>query len=391
MGIIAPSEEEFAAWMQQYYPPQPSRRLSDIAMHPQQKAALLADLQQTEDPENAAIMQQMAQQQMPAAMPENFIQRTGGQPIPLQSIQQQGGMSLNDLLAKTGASINDKVIIQDKGVGYRTPYGSVAGLDSNGRMWEMDKPQTPKVTVKQMKEYWDMMKAQAEAQDAMGMPVGGGSGQPRARALERTYGKPQPGYRWAENGTLEAIPGGPADQKAQQKAAGATDVDIALTTLRDAYDRLEAGGGITSTKKGPMDNLGASISASGLGQVAGKAFGTSNQSARNDIAMSRPALLAALMKATGMSARQMDSNVELKLWITTATDPQLDVEANRRALNNIETKYLGGNKAGNNTVEAPSQQPKANLSLQDRQAMNWATQNRNDPRAQQIMQKLGMQ
>ena len=170
MGIIAPSEEEFAAWMQQYYPPQPSRRLSDIAMHPQQKAALLADMQQTQDPENAAIMQQMAQQQMPAAMPENFIQRTGGQPIPLQSIQQQGGMSLNDLLNKTGASINDKVIIQDKGVGYRTPYGSVAGLDSNGRMWEMDKPQKPTVTTKQMKEYFEMLKAQKEAQGGDAKP-----------------------------------------------------------------------------------------------------------------------------------------------------------------------------------------------------------------------------
>ena len=221
MGIIAPSEEEFAAWMQQYYPPQPSRRLSDIAMHPQQKAALLADLQQTQDPENAAIMQQMAQQQMPAAMPENFIQRTGGQPIPLQSIQQQGGMSLNDLLAKTGASINDKVIIQDKGVGYRTPYGSVAGLDSNGRMWEMDKPQTPKVTVKQMKEYWDMMKAQAEAQDAMGVPVGGGmqsgggmtAGQASQKFLERRYGKAPEGERWKSDGSLEIIPGGKAEAK----------------------------------------------------------------------------------------------------------------------------------------------------------------------------------
>jgi len=347
MATINPTTDQLSEWMAQYYPPQPSRRLSDLALSPQDQAALMADLQQTEDPENAAIMQQMAQQQMPtqqpAAMPENFIQRTGGKPIPLQSIQQQGGMSLNDLLAKTGASINDKVIIQDKGVGYRTPYGSVAGLDSNGRMWEMDKPQTPKVTVKQMKEYWDMMKAQAEAQDAMGVPVGGGSVQPRARALERTYGKPQPGYRWAENGTLEAIPGGPADQKAQQKAAGATDVDIALTTLRDAYDRLETGGGITSTTKGPIDNLTAAVQSSGIGQAAGKAFGTDNQSARNDIAMSRPALLAALMKATGMNAKQMDSNAELKLWLTTATDPTLDVQSNRRALDNIEKKYLGGN------------------------------------------------
>lgn len=79
-------------------------------------------------------------------------------------------MSLNDLLNKTGASINDKVIIQDKGVGYRTPYGSVAGLDSNGRMWEMDKPQKPTVTTKQMKEYFEMLKAQKEAQGGDAKP-----------------------------------------------------------------------------------------------------------------------------------------------------------------------------------------------------------------------------
>ena len=229
--MINPTEEQFAEWMQRYYPPpepQPSRqrRLSDLALSPQEQAALMADMQQTQDPENAAIMQQMAQQQMPAAMPSvppegNFIQRTGGQPIPLQSIQQQGGMSLNDLLAKTGASINDKVIIQDKGVGYRTPYGSVAGLDSNGRMWEMDKPQTPKVTVKQMKEYWDMMKAQAEAQDAMGVPVGGGmqsgggmtAGQASQKFLERIYGKAPEGERWKSDGSLEIIPGGKAEAK----------------------------------------------------------------------------------------------------------------------------------------------------------------------------------
>ena len=224
--MINPTEEQFAEWMQRYYPPpepQPSRqrRLSDLALSPKEQAALMADLQQTQDPENAAIMQQMAQQQMPAAMPENFIQRTGGQPIPLQSIQQQGGMSLNDLLNRTGANINDKVIMSDRGVGYRTPYGSVAGLDSNGRMWEMDKPKPPTVTVKQMKEYWDMMKAQAEAQDAMGVPVGGGmqsgggmtAGQASQKFLERIYGKAPEGERWKSDGSLEIIPGGKAEAK----------------------------------------------------------------------------------------------------------------------------------------------------------------------------------
>ena len=159
------------------------------------------------------------------------------------------------------------------------------------------------------------------------------------------------GYSWGPvgsdgNPTLVRIKGGPADLKAtaseELKAAGATDVESAVTTLRDAYDRLEAGGGITSTKGGTLGNLGASASSSALGQGVGKMLGTQNQSARNDIAMTRPALLAALMKATGMSSKQMDSNAELKLWLATATDPTLDVESNRRALSAIERKYLGG-------------------------------------------------
>jgi hypothetical protein len=152
------------------------------------------------------------------------------------------------------------------------------------------------------------------------------------------------GYRYTETGDLEAIPGGPADAKTraldEKTAAGMDDLDITMGALRDAYNRLESGGGITSIEKGPIENAGASISSSSVGQAAGKLFGTKNQSARNEIAMARPTLLSALMRATGMSARSIDSNAELKLWMTTATDPELDVEANRKALDNIERKYI---------------------------------------------------
>ena len=156
--------------------------------------------------------------------------------------------------------------------------------------------------------------------------------------------RPPAGFRFTPNGDLERIPGGPADIKAeaelQKRSAGAGDVDVALGTLRDAYGRLEEGGGITSTKNSGPGNVLPALASSGIGQTVGKVFGTNNQSARNDIAMARPALLAALMKATGMSAKQMDSNAELKLWLSTATDPTLDVESNRRALDNIEKKYI---------------------------------------------------
>ena len=160
-------------------------------------------------------------------------------------------------------------------------------------------------------------------------------------------GRAPVGYRYTADGKgMEVIPGGPADLKAQaldaNKAAGAADVDLAVGTLRDAYDRLDQGGGITNTNKGTLDNIVAGASSSAPGQMVGKMLGTKNQSARNEIEMTRPALLAALMKATGMSAKQMDSNAELKLWMRTATDPTLDVQANRAALSKIEQKYLRG-------------------------------------------------
>lgn len=141
-----------------------------------------------------------------------------------------------------------------------------------------------------------------------------------------------------------------------QKTAGTSDVNAALATLRDAYGRLETGGGITNTDAGVLDNATAALASSGVGQSLGRIFGTKNQSARNDIAMTRPALLSALMKATGMSAKQMDSNAELKLWLTTATDPALDVQSNRRALDALEKKYLGG--APGTPPDTPPASPK---------------------------------
>jgi hypothetical protein len=41
-----------------------------------------------------------------------------------------------------------------------------------------------------------------------------------------------------------------------------------------------------------------------------------------------------------MSAQQMNSNVELMLWIEAATDPAISIESNRAALANIK-KWMG--------------------------------------------------
>jgi hypothetical protein len=150
------------------------------------------------------------------------------------------------------------------------------------------------------------------------------------------------GYRMKQDGTLEAIPGGPADQKALTVNAGRETVDTLVTGLKSQYDTLKEGGGIT-TKENTFKNIPAFISSTGVGQTTGKLFGTQNQSARNTISQSRPLLLQAIKKATGASAKEMDSNVELQMYLRAATDPTLDYEANIYALEQLQTLYgLGG-------------------------------------------------
>jgi hypothetical protein len=130
-----------------------------------------------------------------------------------------------------------------------------------------------------------------------------------------------------------------------------------VASLRDQYNQLNESGGITSTEKGPLENVVAGVSSSAGGQMGGKIFGTKNQSLRNTIAQQRPILMQAIMKATGMTARQMDSNVELKLWLSTATDPTLDYQTNMKALEMLENLYGGKGTTGQAAPQATGMTP----------------------------------
>ena len=147
------------------------------------------------------------------------------------------------------------------------------------------------------------------------------------------------GYRFMPDGSLEPIKGGPADMKTQAKALGAADVSTEIVKLKDSYDKLYAGGGITDPSLKWGSNIAGKVSSSAVGQTLGSTFGTRNATERDKIAQTRPLLMGAIMKATGMSAKQIDSNAELKLWLSTATDPTKSYEANIEALQNIENLY----------------------------------------------------
>ena len=180
----------------------------------------------------------------------------------------------------------------------------------------------------------------------------------------------------------QAIGGTPysAAQEAKdvQKQSGAENFDKLIGNLRDNYNQLGTMGGITDTTKGAYSNILAGTSSSGIGQAAGRLLGTQAQSVRNTIAQSRPLLLNAIKEATGMSAKQMDSNAELKMYLAAATDPTLDLQTNLNALSQLESLY--GKKDG-----------AKGMSVQDQQALQWANSNPNDPRSKTIKQKLGVQ
>lgn len=110
-----------------------------------------------------------------------------------------------------------------------------------------------------------------------------------------------------------------------------------ISSIESYFDDLEKEGGAISTDNSSLDNMWAYAKGTPLGQQIGRAAGTKLQSARNKILMSRPRLVASIMEAYGLSARQMDSNVELKLQLDSATDPNsTDIQANREALRNIK-------------------------------------------------------
>jgi len=140
---------------------------------------------------------------------------------------------------------------------------------------------------------------------------------------------------------IGAVPGG-IGSKSAAKMEGRDNVDKSVIALKEAISTLKTGGGMGSTDNNPLSNAAAYISSSGPGQTYGSVFRTKNQSARNEMLQARPLLLTSIMNATGMSAKQMDSNVELKLWLATATDPEKGYEENMKALNNIAERFGSG-------------------------------------------------
>lgn len=158
--------------------------------------------------------------------------------------------------------------------------------------------------------------------------------------------KAPPGYRYTPTGDLEAIPGGPAAAKqveaTEKKESGKAQATDILDTLDGAYSELNRMKAIPSEQRGAVTNILASLGATQAGQIAGRGLGTKEQTQRDIIASARNQLFVAVKNATGLSAQNLNSNVEFTTWLNSLTDPSRSIESNRAILENMRRFIASG-------------------------------------------------
>ena len=127
--------------------------------------------------------------------------------------------------------------------------------------------------------------------------------------------------------------------KAEQ---GKTQLADDLDNLRASFQALDEMRAIPSTERNVLSNLGSATAASGVGQMLGRATGSEAQVERDVINSARSRLVNSIKNATGMSAQQLNSNVELQTMLKSISDPGQSVEAAMRIIDDIENAYVKG-------------------------------------------------
>lgn len=129
--------------------------------------------------------------------------------------------------------------------------------------------------------------------------------------------------------------------KTEQGQQQARDI---IDTLRASYDTLDRMRAVPSTQRSAISNALSYVAGTGVGQIAGRVAGTEEQVERDVISSARNQILNAVKNATGMSAQQLNSNVEFTSWLRSLTDPTVSYEANQRILDNLEKFIASGGK-----------------------------------------------
>lgn len=159
-----------------------------------------------------------------------------------------------------------------------------------------------------------------------------------------------------------------AEEKAKREASGEltdkqvqakTSLDDTLVKLKSHYDTLKTEKAIVSQENTAFENIGARASTL-TGTTYGRTVGTKAQSARDSIANLRQTVLTDIKNATGMTAKEMDSNQDIQRLLASLGDPDQSYETILDTISNISAKYGNGGLssttqvAPNRTSEMPA-------------------------------------
>ncbi|MEA1876690.1 MAG: hypothetical protein U9N86_07485, partial [Bacteroidota bacterium] len=127
-----------------------------------------------------------------------------------------------------------------------------------------------------------------------------------------------------------------------------------LASMGQLYVDLDSVGGVLNIDNGTFENISAALSSSTVGQEAGRIFGTEAQSIRNKINALKPLIINAMRQSSGMGARGLDSENELKFYLAAATNEKKDIQSNAAAIIAMDEAYGSGEVAKELRKKIPS-------------------------------------
>jgi len=238
--------------------------------------------------------------------------------------------------------------------------------DGSGRFITPSRPESP-VSGVRLGAQDILVNPQTGAVLAQNVPAAGAvpqaapSAAPAAQADFRSRYLQARGFEVGPDGAVRPIPGGPADPEiirrqaearrppppgpegtpAQQARAegqrSARDMlSQELNTVMGYYEGLNRMGAMTSASRAAAANVAAAARATGVGQTAERFLGTEAQTLRDNISNARLRILNHVKNATGATAAQMNSNVELQTWLNALTNPQQSIETVRETLGQMD-------------------------------------------------------
>jgi hypothetical protein len=131
-------------------------------------------------------------------------------------------------------------------------------------------------------------------------------------------------------------------QVEEDRVKGKAEVGEVIGNLASKYQGLASKGGMTSTNRGVMENIGSYLANTAAGQELGKMTATQQQSLRNEIKSASPILLQSIKKATGMTAKEMDSNADVKRWMEAMSTTSFDIESVLGILKSLNKQFGSG-------------------------------------------------